>query len=306
MFYCSELARSENDQLFGTAKNIRLFFVLEYWQAWQRKALECELLSAEVRAFIKAISKQVSTRFVLVRRPESRERRPSCWIALPGRGGSPGLVYRRQLDEYRDVLDIPVLDLIKGNRTSEIEVSNEPMFLVCSHGKRDKCCAKFGNPIAQQLAAADAAVWESTHLGGCRFAANMLCLPDGLLYGQLSAETARLAIDRYREGSIVLENFRGRSEYTKPVQAAEFFVRHQYGWRKTDEIQLHETVPAATEAASASSWITTFAHAGNGGTQYYDVQHWSKASAEPRIVACSEQEEPELIWSNYLTSIRVR
>jgi len=304
MFYCSELARSENDQLFGTAKNIRLFFVLEYWQAWQRKALECDLLSAEVRAFLKGVSKQVSTRVVLVRRPESKERRPSCWIAVPGSHGKPSMLYRRQLDEYGDVLDIPVLDLVNGNRASEIEISNEPMFLVCSHGKRDKCCAKFGNPIAQQLAAADGAVWESTHLGGCRFAANMLCLPDGLLYGQLDPETARLAIDNYRAGSIVLENFRGRSEYAKPVQAAEFFVRREFGWRKTDEIRLHETVPAADEAAN--SWITTFAQAGNGRTLYYDVQHWSKPSAKPRIVACSEHEEPEHIWSNHLTSIRVR
>src|SRR4029453_16254338 len=33
-------------------------------------------------------------------------------------------------------------------------------------------------------------VWETTHLGGDRFAGNVLVLPDGFLYGHVTAATA--------------------------------------------------------------------------------------------------------------------
>ena len=52
------------------------------------------------------------------------------------------------------------------------------MWLVCTNGKRDACCARDGLPVARALAALrpDEA-WECSHLGGHRFAANVALAP---------------------------------------------------------------------------------------------------------------------------------
>lgn len=50
-------------------------------------------------------------------------------------------------------------------------------------------------------------VWECSHVGGDRFAANIVILPEGLHYSRLTPSTAALPIDAYLEGSIHLPNY---------------------------------------------------------------------------------------------------
>jgi hypothetical protein len=96
--------------------------------------------------------------------------------------------------------------------------SSGPLFLVCAHGRRDRCCARFGVPLARELAGAyPAGVWESTHVGGHRFAANLVILPHGLYYGPVDAAAARDAIGAYARGEITARGYRGRAG--QPVEA---------------------------------------------------------------------------------------
>ncbi|KZF09137.1 hypothetical protein A2J03_03055 [Rhodococcus sp. EPR-157] len=69
---------------------------------------------------------------------------------------------------------------------------------MCSHGKKDPYCAVFGRPIVRALADARAQVFESTHVGGDRFASGMVALPDGSYYGHLEPSTAEHIIERRR------------------------------------------------------------------------------------------------------------
>ncbi len=66
------------------------------------------------------------------------------------------------------------------------------MALVCTHGRHDVCCAVRGRPVAAALAAAATGwdVWECSHVGGDRFAANVLLVPSGELFGSLDEATA--------------------------------------------------------------------------------------------------------------------
>jgi hypothetical protein len=49
------------------------------------------------------------------------------------------------------------------------------------------CCARLGVPLAQALAARHPGpVWETTPVGGHRFAANLVLLPHGLYYGPVT------------------------------------------------------------------------------------------------------------------------
>ena len=97
------------------------------------------------------------------------------------------------------------------------------MFLVCTHGKRNVCCARLGGPLAQTLATRHPGqVWETTHVGGHRFAANLVILPHGLYYGPVGVGQAAAAIDAYQRGSVVADRYRGRAGQARADQEAEY------------------------------------------------------------------------------------
>ena len=105
-----------------------------------------------------------------------------------------------------------------------------PLYLVCTNGRRDLCCAEKGRPIVTALAAAyPDETWETTHVGGHRFAGAMLVLPHGLSYGRLDADSALAVVERSRAGELDLAHLRGRSAYDGAVQAAEIAARERLG-----------------------------------------------------------------------------
>ena len=99
-------------------------------------------------------------------------------------------------------------------------------FLVCRNGARDTCCALYGAAVAHALA--DRAV-DCTHLGGHRFAANVLVLPDNLMFGRLDAASAMALAAALEHGLLPLEHLRGRCALEPEEQAAEVFVRRELG-----------------------------------------------------------------------------
>ena len=94
------------------------------------------------------------------------------------------------VDDLHDVLDLDLFGLRAG-RTSGLARDESSIFCVCTHGKHDTCCAERGRPAAAALEAAHRDhTWEVSHIGGDRFAGNMLVLPHGLYYGRIDAVTA--------------------------------------------------------------------------------------------------------------------
>jgi hypothetical protein len=79
----------------------------------------------------------------------------------------------------------------------------EPVFLVCEHVQRNACCARFGGPLAVELTARyPGQVFQTTHVGGHRFAANLVILPHGLYYGPVDLALATAAISAYSGGVV--------------------------------------------------------------------------------------------------------
>jgi hypothetical protein len=112
-------------------------------------------------------------------------------------------------------------------------------YLVCTNGARDQCCAIRGAAVAQALETArPGAVFESSHLGGHRFAANLLVLPDGLCFGRLDVRSALAVVDELDAARLPLEHFRGRSSFTAEQQAAEILLRRELGVDGLDDVSL--------------------------------------------------------------------
>ncbi len=82
-------------------------------------------------------------------------------------------------------------------------------------------------------------LWQSSHHGGHRFAANVLALPAGVQLGRVRPrrrEVARLL----RGHRIPLDLYRGRTLYPPHVQAAEIEIRRRLGLDRVDALGLLE------------------------------------------------------------------
>ena len=229
--FCSQLSNTAGEQVFGTAGNgTDVWFVLEYPGLWGAKAMEESKLDDQLKDhLLQAAASTPGARLQLIKRSEARNGSLSFFIGLSSQD-APAL-YRFQLTDFAQLaaMDLPaiVAEMRAAPENYASNRHNEPLFLVCTNGSRDRCCAKFGIPVYLTMAAyAGDQVWQTTHTGGHRFAATMICLPHGLYYGRLGAEDAIPLIDSYSRGDLYsLERYRGRSCFQQPVQAAEYYLR---------------------------------------------------------------------------------
>jgi len=188
------------------------------------------------------------TRFLFIKQDKRRgdARRTLFIVRCDER--HPSLM-RFQVSNYDDIVDRGLLSpTLAGGEPAE------PLLLVCTHGKHDRCCAKYGLPVyrhLRQLAAGSA--WEASHVGGDRFAANVLCFPHGLYYGHVTVDSARDIVDAYCRQEIYLANYRGRSCYSRFEQIGESFARSSSGLLRVDDLVLRDT-----SALTENRWLARF------------------------------------------------
>jgi hypothetical protein len=178
----------------------------------------------------------------------------------------------------RELLDLDLTPLASGQPVGLGGEEDEPLYLVCTNGSRDPCCAELGRPLAWAMAAvARDRVWECSHIGGDRFAGNIVCFPHGVYLGRVRPDQAPSVVGDYEAGLVDLDHYRGRSCYDFAIQAAEDFVRRRHGLRHVDELTL-----AGRERSPEG--ITVEFRDRSGGTHRVQV-HPSRADL-PRRLTC--------------------
>jgi hypothetical protein len=220
---------------------MRSWLVIEHPGPWPSDVLTRVLKAAlpgDGRAELAKLAREHGLRPLLVRRPGRAGRKRNGKLTVLAGGGMPG---RRWLEtlEIGDLGELAGLDLaaVADGRGGVGRPLDGPVFLVCTHGTKDVCCATFGRPVADALAAAHPGrVWETTHVGGDRWAANLLTLPDGLLHGQLDPAGADRVVAAALAGEVDPDQFRGRTSATPAAQAAEIAVRRKTGLRGLDDV----------------------------------------------------------------------
>ncbi|GGK85158.1 sucrase ferredoxin [Planomonospora parontospora subsp. parontospora] len=205
----------------------RFWLLIEHPGPWASHLEDCDL-PEDVRTLVKRAA-HLGIRPQLIRRPGRRTASPGPGVHVmvgDARGPEPWLAEAVIADP--DDLDLDAL--VAGVLPKSCILVSEPVFLVCTHAKRNVCCARIGLPLARSLAEVwPDRTWETSHVGGDRYAANLVCLPHGLYYGSMSQAAAIAAADAYRSGEVVLDRFRGRAGIPEPLQAAEHFVRAHTG-----------------------------------------------------------------------------
>lgn len=239
LFYCSQLSQSVSENTFGTASVGEVWLLVEYTEPWGPKALGDSRLSIEVKNYLNQLIRRIPRARLLFIKQERRHQPFFNFFIIRARERNPFII-KFELDDYERLREryLDVAACAAGEKGHDGELVREPLYLVCTHGKRDKCCAKFGFPIYKSLREErDGIVWQSSHVGGDRFAANLLCFPHALFYAHMTEESAHLVVSRYEQQQIVLEKFRGRACYSYPVQSAEFFIRRETGMTGIDDLR---------------------------------------------------------------------
>jgi hypothetical protein len=287
-FLCSVESLELGESLMGTAPRADAWFMLEYPGRWANKAFAESEIPAEVKEKVNAQIKTIpEARWMLIKQPPTNGRGVRFFAALPS--GNPPTLYKFQFNDYGELLDIDLAALAAGDAQFDAARASKPMFLVCTNGLRDQCCALHGTPVAQALSDQfGEMIWESTHHGGHRFAANFLHLPHGLSYGRLRPENAAGVIQGALDGRIALEHFRGRSIYDEPIQAGEILLRRELDLDAVDALSLAES-----EALPDGRWRLRFNERPGGRT--HDIVVERQESATQLHLSCSDEKTAPMV-----------
>jgi hypothetical protein len=268
-FYCSELSRGIAEKSYGTASTGDFWLLLEYPLAWGARAFEESRLSAAIKLHLRKFLKSVPrARLLFIKQGRDCGDRVSLFI-VRCRETDP-FVIRFELEDYGQLVDIDLVSIAAKQLPKGGRITRDPLFLVCTHGRRDKCCAKFGLPLFKSLGEeAGTSVWQSSHVGGDRFAANLVCFPHGLFYSHMTGDAGRFAAQEYREGRLVVENYRGRACYSHPLQAAEFFVRSESGIREINDLRRLDHARLGEDR-----WQVRFLQASRGSVHRVEISRW--------------------------------
>ena len=260
---CATLSRALTEPLHGTASVVRGWVLLEQPGPWGREAVTESRLEPTLAAQLDRAAEAAHLRLLLIRRPgrpgdRGTGRPRACFVAHTSRAGR--WLEHRRLDDPAELLELDMAAVVGGERPGFGEAVDEPVYLVCTNGRHDRCCATYGRPAALALADSHGElIWESSHVGGDRFAGNLVCLPGGHYFGRVGPAEAPRVVDRHLLGTIDLDHYRGCCVDPPVVQAAEWFARTATGLAGVDDL-----APAGRDGLAAGVQAIRFARPGGG------------------------------------------
>jgi hypothetical protein len=282
-FRCSVAAEERGDPREGTASPAPRWLLVEQPGPWSgRDAMRQSGLDPAVGDALSRRASAAGVRPMLIRRPgrtvpDARRR----WAYVDSRPGYEQVRWG-EFERDAELLDLP-MDGEVGTP------STDPLYLVCTHGRHDQCCAIRGRPVAEALAALrPEQTWECSHVGGDRFAANLVVLPHGLYYAHVSAPTVARFVTAYEEGRVVEPWLRGRSAHPAPVQAAQHHARLALGEDRIDALPVRRI-----EQRAEHTWHVVFDH--DRGEVAVTV-HAERAKEPARLTCGSPGEETPQVF----------
>jgi len=213
--------------MVGTAFPAARLLLVEQPGPWGVAGLRQSRFDAATAVALERRALGEGVRVQAIRRPgRTTPGRARCWGLVDTRDG------RESLRWGSFTADAELLDLALDGSDGGTP-DRAPLYLVCAHSRHDTCCALRGRPVAAALdAERPGRVWECSHVGGDRFAANVLVLPAGLLYGRVLPFAAREFVAAAEADEVVGALLRGRVGVPSVAQAALAFAFEQLALRQ--------------------------------------------------------------------------
>ncbi len=219
---------------------MRAFVLVEHHGPWGVSAPADSRLPDEVKQHLGG---HHAVKVLMARRHHRAHRGSSyqAMICFPARR----LLLRTTFEEPAELLALDLSAVSRGETPADAlgaqawDGVEGPLYGVCTHGRHDACCAERGRPVCAALSdLRPEQSWEVSHIGGDRFAANLLVLPEGLYYGRVEPASVAGLVARQEDGRLDLARLRGRTTYPMPVQYAEIALRRHLDEDRSDAVRL--------------------------------------------------------------------
>ena len=315
---CADATLMRGEPIAASALHCRRFLLLEVPGPWGRSALDESHMEADVARGLAAAADASDVRVVLIRRPgrhpsAADQPRNLAWAIADTSPGTTGILW----GHWQRPADLLALDLAAAVPGWAGETGPQRVALVCTNGKRDRCCAVRGRPVAAAIADATGwDAWESSHLGGHRFAATALLLPSGDMFGQLDPESAVEVLRQFDAGRIVPAHYRGQCAQPVSVQAALHAAAVRLGDFRRGAIDVASLRPGlagagtgwpGSERAAADRWEVEVVHRDDDGASpaAYRVTLAGTRLA-PALLSCGDTEPKAEVRYEAIGFARIR
>jgi (2Fe-2S) ferredoxin len=263
----------------GSAAPARRWLLIEHPGPWEVDALAGSGIDAAVQDRLLVAARSGSARILLVRRPgrQPRDAGPRAWAVID-HSELAGQVWGtwRSDDDLLAAVGLLRGPTLEGQPTTP----GDPVLLVCAHGRHDTCCAVRGRPVAAALAERWRDwTWECSHVGGDRFAANLVVLPDGAYYGRVEPTEAVDLVEAHLHGKVDASALRGVSTEPPVVQAAIVEALRRFG-----PAGVHDVRGAGLQPLGHDAWTVYLD--GSGAVPPSLVATVTRSKREPALLTC--------------------
>lgn len=245
--FCTDLCLERGEPLAGTGDAPKRALMLAWPRGqWRTPRWESVGMSPDLRAAMHAAAKG-GLHVALIDKVEAEG-------SLPTLHALPEGTYANFHDE---AALIKAIGAYVDGRVFEGRHDPRQVIIVCTDSRRDACCARQGFSTYKALvAAADPEkfhIVQATHIGGCRFAASIVVMPQRQRYGRMTAAQAPAFLEALEQGRVYVPAYKGRTDVAEPIQVAEIAAMawaDQHG--KADQsVHLHGDLPEAVDAGQS-------------------------------------------------------
>jgi hypothetical protein len=240
-FFCSDNSREAGEDIIGSASNYQTYILVECPPPWSPEAIDSRWVPENLQMLVKEIKREkLPISFLLISNNSSHKvEKTTLLIYQKKEGLSHG--YNKQEFCLRNIEQVAtvVKKWMRGDLDSDLETSETRDILICTHGSRDRCCARYGNPFyfhattsVFSLGLDNIRIWKSSHIGGHRFAPTAIDFPEGRYYGGLDQESFKSILTRTGDINSLAKVYRGWGILPNAIQVLEreLILRHGWDW----------------------------------------------------------------------------
>lgn len=240
---CTAIALQLDEPMAGTSPSARGVLAVEDPGPWGPTVPGGSTwLPEDAAAALGRAAAAAGVRIQLIRRFGRRDRdHRSHTVLLAHTGTGTPWLERRDVTDPSELLTLDLAGLARGLQGLGRPDARRHL-LVCTHGQRDRCCARSGRELAGALQGLPRdnrwELWETTHTGGHRFAPNVLVIPSGVLYGRVDVAEAADLVRSTIADRVMIDRLRGRLALGVREQVADAEARRRTGADRLDAVSV--------------------------------------------------------------------
>ena len=299
---CSNYSININESPIGSASNFDKYLLIGVPTPWKSEITESEKFPKKIKSLLEKNSNLLETTKILGFNTEDRYddiNKTHIILFAKTKGNFEKFEKFEFLSDQKN-LEKLILHLLNSNyknHSSKINQNNNSRdLLICIHGARDTCCASIGYPIYEKILSSQQSskinVFQVSHIGGHRFAPNIIDMPDGRNWVKISKDSIDEFIDQKKPMNSFKENYRGWTILKNGFeQIAEREVFSIEGWdwinKKIISIQTLETTNLL------NSKLIEIKYANSDGTKNKKIHVEVKKTKKLPVLKCTKNEITE-------------